>query len=88
MTDQNTPELRKLTDEEIREIALTIDKMIVEVGDKFSPSGIEFAAIVMGRMMVFTKEVQCHELFIQMLESIVKMASGDMSKTQDLKQEM
>lgn len=88
MTDQNTTELRKLTDEEIREIALTIDKMIVEIGDKFSPSGIEFAAIVMGRMMVFTKEVQCHELFIQMLESIVKMASGDMSKTQDLKQEM
>ena len=87
MTDQNTTELKRLTDSEIREIALTIDKMIVEIGDKFSPSGIEFAAIVMGRMMVFTKEVQCHELFIQMLESIAKMASGDMSKTQDLKEE-
>jgi hypothetical protein len=82
-----TPELKRLTDEEIREVALTIDKMIVEVGDKFSPSGIEFAAIVMGRMMVFSKEVQCHDLFIEMLQSIVHMASGDLSKTEDLKQE-
>lgn len=77
-------QFKKLTDEEIREVALMVDKLILEVGEKYSPTGIEFAAIVMGRMMVFTKEVDCHELFIQMLDSIVKMASGDMSKTDDL----
>ena len=45
-----------LTDEAIVEIAQKIDQLILEVGEQYHPSGIEFASIALGRLMIFSKQ--------------------------------
>ena len=78
-----------LTDDQIVGIATKIDNLILEVGDEFKPSGIEFAAIALGRLMVFTNQVGCHSTFMKMLGAVSKMAEveQELGKTEDLKQE-
>lgn len=86
MTNQNSTELNTtLTDEQIVEIAQKIDKMIVDIGNEFHPSGIEFAAIALGRLMVFTKHTDCFKTFSEMMNEIAKMSEPEpLSKTEDL----
>lgn len=74
MTNQKLTEIKSvLKDEQIVEIAHKIDKLIVEIGEEYSPTGIEFAAIALGRLMVFTKQVDCHDIFMDMMTEVTKM---------------
>lgn len=86
MTTQNSTEIKTtLTDEHIVEIAQKIDKLIVEIGKEYSPRGIEFAAIALGRLMVFTKHTECFDTFSQMMDEISKMREPEpLTKTEDL----
>ena len=55
--DQNEQNpTNNLSDEAIRDIALSFDELIVKIGEKHHPNGIQLAAIAMGRLMVFTKQ--------------------------------
>lgn len=83
--DPKTMELEvptTLSDEQIKEIAHMIDKLIGEIGEKYSPTGIEFASIALGRLMVFSRAVDCYELFHQLMGTIVQMGS-EFEKTKD-----
>jgi hypothetical protein len=74
MTNPNSTEFKtSLTDEHIVEIAQKIDKLIVEIGKEYSPSGIEFAAIALGRLMVFTKHTECFDTFSKMMDEVARM---------------
>lgn len=66
-----------LTDDEIVEIAQTIDKCLMEVGEKFKPSGIEVASITLGRLMVLCNQLECYGTFHQLMEQVVKMGAID-----------
>lgn len=82
MTENQTP---NLSDEAIVDIAHQFDKFIVDMGEKHHPAGIQFAAIILGRLMVFTKHVDCFETFSDMMEEILKMKEPEpLSKTDDL----
>jgi hypothetical protein len=71
-----------LTDEAIVEIAQKIDQLILEVGEQYHPSGIEFASIALGRLMIFSKQVGCFETFSQLLTTVSKMSEVEpLSKT-------
>ena len=74
MTTQNSTEIKSsLTDEQIVDIAKKIDQLIVDIGQGYKPTGIEFAAIALGRLMVFTKQVDCFDIFMDMLAEVNKM---------------
>lgn len=74
MTTQNSTEIKSsLTDEQIVDIAKKIDQLIVDIGQEYKPTGIEFAAIALGRLMVFTKQVDCFDIFMNMLAEVNKM---------------
>ena len=74
-----------LTDDQIVAIATKIDNLILEVGEEFKPSGIEFAAIALGRLMIFTKHTGCFETFNKMMAEVSKMAEQPpLMKTEDL----
>lgn len=74
-----------LTDDAIVEIAQKIDKLIFDIGDEYKPSGIEFASIALGRLMVFSKQVGCFEVFQQLLSAVVNMSEKEpLAKTEDL----
>ncbi len=74
-----------LTDEVIIEIAEKIDTLIMEIGEQYKPSGIEFASIALGRLIVFSKQVGCFETFSQLLSVITKMKENEpLVKTEDL----
>lgn len=74
-----------LTDDAIVEIAQKIDQLIFDIGDEYKPSGIEFASIALGRLMVFSKQVGCFEVFQQLLSAVVNMAEKEpLAKTEDL----
>lgn len=76
-----------LTDDVIIEIAEKIDKLIFEIGDEYKPSGIEFASIALGRLMVFSKQVGCFEVFQQLLAAVVNMSEKEpLTKTDDIKE--
>lgn len=66
-----------LTDEVIVEIAQTIDKCLMEIGEKHKPSGIEVASIALGRIMVLCNQLECYETFHQLLVQVAKMGSID-----------
>ncbi len=87
MTNQNSTEITStLTDEQIVEIAQKIDQMILDIGSEYHPTGIEFAAIALGRLMIFTKSVGCFHTFQQMMAEITKMSEPEpLSKTEDIK---
>jgi hypothetical protein len=75
MTQQNSTEIKStLTDEQIVQIAQKIDQLIFEVGEQFHPNGIEFAAIALGRLMVFTQHTGCFKTFAEMMGEINKMS--------------
>lgn len=86
MTNPNSTEIQTtLTDDQIVAIARKTDEFIMSIGDEFNPSGIEFAAIALGRLMVFTKSVDCYPTFQRMLEEITKLKEPEpLMKTQDL----
>lgn len=86
MTNPNSTEIKStLTDEQIVKIAHTIDQMIIDIGKEYAPSGIEFAAIALGRLMVFTQHVQCFKTFQEMMEEIIKMKEPEpLVKTEDV----
>lgn len=86
MTNQNSTEIKStLTDEQIVEIAKKIDLFIMEIGKEYQPNGIEFAAIALGRLMVFTQQVGCFPTFAEMMAEINKMSEPDfLSKTEDV----
>lgn len=86
MTTPNSTELNTtLTDEQIVEIARKIDTFIMEIGKEYKPSGIEFSAIALGRLMVFTQQTGCFKTFSEMMTEISKMSEPDfLSKTEDL----
>lgn len=72
--NQNSTEFKAtLTDEQIVDIAHKIDNFIMEIGDQYHPTGVEFAAIALGRLMIFTKTMNCYGTFTQMMEEITKM---------------
>lgn len=78
-------EQTNLTDDAIVQIANAVDKVIVECGEKYGPTGIQMAAIALGRLMVFTKHVQCYGTFCEMMEEILKMKEPTpLNKTQDI----
>lgn len=87
MTNQNSTEIKStLADDQIVEIARKIDAFIVEIGKEYQPSGIEFSAIALGRLMVFTQHTGCFPTFQQMMGEINKMSEPDfLSKTEDIK---
>ena len=86
MTNPNSTELNTtLTDEQIVEIARKIDTFIMEIGKEYQPSGIEFSAIALGRLMVFTQRTGCFKTFSEMMTEISKMSEPEfLSKTEDL----
>lgn len=74
-----------LTDEAIVEIAQKIDNLILEIGEKYHPSGIEFASIALGRLIVFSKQVECFDSFNQLMATVLKMLDKEpLNKTEDL----
>lgn len=83
---QNSTEMKStLTDDQIVDIAQKIDTLIVQIGKEYQPTGIEFAAIALGRLMVFTQHVGCFKTFSEMLTEISKMSEPEpLSKTEDL----
>ncbi len=85
---QNSTEIKStLTDENIVEIARKIDTFIMEIGKEYQPNGIEFAAIALGRLMVFTQQTGCFKTFGEMMTEVSKMSEPDfLSKTDELKQ--
>jgi hypothetical protein len=88
MTQQNSTEIKStLTDDQIVEIAQKIDTMILQIGKEYSPTGIEFAAIALGRLMVFTQHTGCFKTFSEMMTEISNMSDPEpLSKTDELKQ--
>ena len=68
---------KTLTDDTIVKIARKTDEFIMEIGKEFEPSGIEFSAIVLGRLMIFTKQVGCSETFQEMLKQIALMGEPE-----------
>jgi hypothetical protein len=86
MTNQNSTEIKStLTDDQIVTIARKIDAFIVEIGKEYQPNGIEFAAIALGRLMVFTQQVGCFGTFQDMMAEISKMREPEpLSKTEDV----
>ena len=87
MTNPNSTEIKTtLTDEHIVEIARKIDNFIIEIGKEYQPNGIEFSAIALGRLMVFTQQTGCFKTFSEMLNEISKMSEPEfLSKTEDVK---
>ena len=85
MTQNSTEFKTSLSDDQIIDIAHKIDNFIMEIGDEFRPSGIEFAAIALGRLMIFTKSTNCYPTFQQMMEEVTKLKEPEpLMKTQDL----
>ena len=70
MTDQNKS---NLTDDAIVDIAQSFDQFIMDMGEKHKPSGIEFASIVLGRLIVFSKQVECFESFNKLMTAVTLM---------------
>ena len=84
MTNPNST----INDDQIIAIAKKIDTMIMDIGEEFKPSGIEFAAIALGRLMVFTQQVGCFDKFSEMMSTVAKLAEPEaLSKTDDFSQE-
>ena len=73
MTQNSTEFKATLKDDQIIDIAHKIDNFIMEIGEEFHPSGIEFAAIALGRLMIFTKSTNCYDTFTQMMDEVVKL---------------
>lgn len=73
----------KLSDEKIVELAQKIDKFIVETGMEYETSGIEIAAIALGRLMVFTQQVGSFKTFQEMMETIVMMKDMEPPKEEE-----
>lgn len=69
-----------LNDEQIIDIAQTLDQCFIDIGEKHHPAGIELASIALGRLMVFTKQLQCYATFHELLDTVVKMGSVDFDK--------
>jgi hypothetical protein len=86
--DQKSTEIQStLTDEQIVEIARKLDQFILDVGKEYKPNGIEFAAIALGRLMVFTQQTGCFKTFSQMMTEISNMSEPEfLSKTEDVQQ--
>jgi hypothetical protein len=86
MTTQNSTEIKStLTDEQIVQMATEVDKFILTIGEQFKPNGIEMAAIMLGRLMVFTQHVGCFNTFQKMMDEISKMREPEpLSKTEDV----
>ena len=63
----------KLTDDKIVELAKKVDLFMLDTASEFQASGIEFSAIVLGRLMVFTKQVGAYQTFHEMMETVVNM---------------
>ena len=60
-------------------------QLILEIGKDYQPNGIEFAAIALGRLMVFTQHVGCFGTFSQMMVEISNMREPTpLDKTEDL----
>lgn len=72
-----------LTDEQIIDIAETIDKAIVDIGGKHHPAAIELASIALGRLMVFCKQLECYPTFHELLETVIKMGAVDFNREGD-----
>lgn len=86
MTQSSTEFKSTLTDENIVEIARKIDQFILDLGKEYHPTGIELSAIALGRLMVFTEQVECYDTFHKMLVEISKMSEPEfLSKAQDVK---
>ncbi len=86
MTNQNSTEIKStLTDGQIVAIARKIDNFIMEIGKEYQPNGIEFAAIALGRLMVFTQQTGCFPTFQEMMGEICKMSEPEfLSKTEEV----
>ena len=86
MTQNSTKIKSTLNDEQIVEIARKIDEFIMKIGEEYQPNGVEFSAIALGRLMVFTQQTGCFKTFSEMLAEISKMSEPDfLSKTEDVK---
>ena len=66
-----------LTDDQIVKIAEKIDTLIAEIGKEYQPSGIEFAAIALGRIMVFTHHTKCFKTFSDMMREVSNMSEPE-----------
>ena len=73
-----------LNDDQIVEVAKKIDAFIVSIGEEYSPTGIEFAAIALGRLMIFAKHTECLPVFQQMLTEVANMGEPNFNKTEDV----
>lgn len=73
-----------LTDDQIVEIAQTIDKCFIDIGEKHHPSGIELASIALGRLMVLCQQLECYETFHELIVTVSAMGSGDFNKTGEM----
>ena len=77
----NSTEIKStLTDPQIVEIATRIDKMLMDIGADFQPSGIEVAAIALGRIMVFSHHTKCFSTFSDMMKEVCKMSEPEFLK--------
>jgi hypothetical protein len=82
MTNQTQPQP---SDNDIIEIAHMIDKIFVDVGEKYSVNGIQMASIMLGRLMIFTKHVGVWPTFSQLMQEVGKMQEPEpLVKTEDL----
>lgn len=76
------------SDNDIIEIAHMIDKIFVDVGEKYRVNGIQMASIMLGRLMIFTKHVGVWPTFSQLMQEVGKMQEPEpLVKTEDLQNE-
>lgn len=71
----------KLNDDKIVEIAKKTDELILQIGKDYEPSGIELAAIMLGRLMVFTQQTGNYTTFHDMMKTIVNMGEPPEEKS-------
>lgn len=73
-----------LSDDQIVDIAETLDKCLLDIGTKHKPQAIELASIALGRLMVLCKQLNCYDTFHQLMGTVVKMGDFDFTKTGEL----
>jgi hypothetical protein len=83
MTTNTTDIKSTLTDDQIVQIAEKIDKLFLEIGKEYQPTGIELSAIALGRVMVFSHHTKCFSTFSDMMKEVCKMSEPEFLKRSD-----
>jgi hypothetical protein len=78
----------KLSDDKIITIAQETDKFIFDIGSITGANAVELSSIILGRLMIFTQQVGCFDTFQKLMETVANMKEPNLSKTEDIKEEV